>query len=224
MQLGGDMLRIDRDRKALVRLKKSALAEADHWERDLQAMIFLAPDAFCEEIGEKLQLVGQEVRPSESVADRIDILALDEAGNSVIVELKRGQHKLQLLQAVSYAGMVSRWTPDRFVEMRASQLSISKEEANSIEEHTGSEVSAVNQAQRIILIAEDFDPALLVASEWLHESYGVDIRCYRIELSRDEAGSDYLTCGCIYPPMEIADLTRGGSEIRPGRAITAWAN
>jgi hypothetical protein len=29
------MLRIDKDEKKLVRLKKSALAEADHWEREL---------------------------------------------------------------------------------------------------------------------------------------------------------------------------------------------
>lgn len=220
------MLRIDRSGKKLVRLQKSALAEADHWERELQAMIIAAPDSFCEEIGESLWLIGQEVRPSEAVPDRIDILAVDEAANSVIIELKRGTHKLQLLQAVSYAGMVSRWSPDRFVETLAANFSTSNDDARSeIEEHTGSEVSSINQAQaqRIILIAEDFDPALLVAAEWLHESFGVDIRCYRIQLSREENGDDYLTCTCIYPPIEIATLTRG-SDSRPGRTATAWGS
>jgi RecB family endonuclease NucS len=89
-----DMLRIDKNGKKLIRLQKSALAEADHWERELQAMILAAPDSFCEEIGESLWLIGQEVRPSEAVPDRIDILAIDEAANSVIIELKRGTHNL----------------------------------------------------------------------------------------------------------------------------------
>jgi hypothetical protein len=218
------VLRIDKNGKKLVRLQKSALAEADHWERELQAMIMAAPDSFCEEIGERLWLIGQEVRPSEAVPDRIDILAIDETANSVIIELKRGTHKLQLLQAVSYAGMVSRWSSDRFVETLAANFSVSIDDARSeIEEHTGSEVSSINQSQRIILIAEDFDPALLVAAEWLHESFGVDIRCYRIQLSREENGDDYLTCTCIYPPIEIATLTRG-SDSRPGRTASLWAS
>src|SRR5438874_869964 len=104
-----DVLRIDKNEKKLVRLTKSALAEADHWERQLQAMICAAPDSFCEEIGESLWVIGQEVRPSEAIPDSIDILAVDEAGSAVVIELKRGTHKLQLLQAVSYAGLVSRW-------------------------------------------------------------------------------------------------------------------
>jgi hypothetical protein len=218
------MLRIDKQGKTLVPLKRSALVDADHWERELQAMIIAAPDAFCEEIGESLWLIGQEVRPSEAVPDRIDILAVDESGNSVVIELKRGTHKLQLLQAVSYAGMVSRWSPDQFVQTLASNFSVSNEDAVAeIEQHTGADISSINQAQRLILIAEDFDPALLIATEWLHESYGMDVRCYRLLLSREESGNEYLTCTCIYPPIEIATLTRG-TERRSGRATTDWAS
>src|SRR5580692_10011037 len=114
------MLRIDKNDKKLVRLAESALAGAHHWERELQSMICAAPTAFCEEMGESLWVIGQEVRPSDAVQDRIDILALDEAGDAVVIELKRGSHKMQLLQAVSYAGMISRWPADRFVETLAA--------------------------------------------------------------------------------------------------------
>lgn len=217
------MLRIDKNEKKLVRLKKSALAEADHWERHLQEMICADPDSFCEEIGENLWVIGQEVRPSDAVSDRIDILAVDEAGSAVVIELKRGTHKLQLLQAVSYAGMVSHWSADRFIETLAENYSQSSDDARTaIEDHTGSEISSINQAQRILLIAEDFDPALLVATEWLNESFGVDIRCYRLQLSQENE-NDYLTCTCIYPPIEIATLTRG-SDNKPGQTATAWAS
>jgi hypothetical protein len=218
-----EMLRIDKNEKKLVRLTKSALAEAEHWERHLQAMIFAEPDAFCEEIGESLWLIGQEVRPSDAVSDRIDILAIDEDGSAVVMELKRGSHKLQLLQAVSYAGMVSRWTAERFIETLAVNYKESNDDARTaIEEHTGSEISAINKTQRILLIAEDFDPALLISAEWLHENYGVDIRCYRLQLSQ-ENNNEYLTCTCIYPPIEIATLTRG-SDKKSGQAGTVWVS
>ena len=145
------MLRIDKNDKKLIRLTKSGLTEADHWERELQDMICKAPDTFCEELGESLWVIGQEVKPSEAVPDRIDILAIDELGSAVVIELKRGTHKLQLLQALSYAGMVSRWPADRFISTLAEKYRQSVDDARSeIEEHTGSDSSSINHAQRIL--------------------------------------------------------------------------
>jgi hypothetical protein len=184
-------------------------------------MICASPGSFCEEIGEKLLVIGQEVRPSDFVSDRIDILALDEAGSAVVIELKRGTHKLQLLQALSYAGMISRWKVDQFIDRLAANDSQSNEDARAaIEEHTGGPGASINEEQRILLIAEGFDPALLLATEWLHENFSVDIGCYRLQLSQ-ENGIDYLTCARIYPPLEIATLTRGSAN-KLGQTPTAW--
>src|SRR5262249_53315460 len=159
---------------------------------------------------ERLCFIGQEVRPSEIIRDSIDILAIDEEGRAVVVELKRGSHKLQLLQAVSYAGMIARWSADDFIKTLATTFpQLTADDARiAIEDHIGSDISSINHAQRILLIAEEFDPALLIGTEWLHEKYDVDVRCYRLQLSH-EAGTDYLTCTCIYPPIEIATLARG---------------
>jgi RecB family endonuclease NucS len=92
------VLRIDKSGKKLTLLSKSALADANHWERQLQSMICANPDAFCAELDERLRIVGQEIRPSESIADRIDILAIDDSGAAVVIELKRGTHMLDALE------------------------------------------------------------------------------------------------------------------------------
>jgi hypothetical protein len=74
---------------------------------DLQHMIRQSPDAFFQELGEDLKLVGEEIKPADFVDDRIDLLAIDKLGRSAILELKRGTHKLHLLQAIAYAGVYS---------------------------------------------------------------------------------------------------------------------
>ena len=92
----------------------------------------------------------------------------------------------------------------------------------AIEDHIGSDISSINKAQRILLIAEDFDPALLIAVEWLHENHDLDVRCYRLQLSQENE-NDYLTCTCIYPPIEIATLTRGSGSTS-SQATPAWTD
>src|SRR5688572_1087984 len=98
------MLRVDRNQFSLSRLQQRTLADVGLYERqDLQRMIVASPKVFFEELGENLLLLAQEVRPADEVDDRIDLLALDEDGTVVVIELKRGNHKLHLLQALSYA-------------------------------------------------------------------------------------------------------------------------
>jgi hypothetical protein len=86
---GWVMLRIDRAKRTMLRLEPKPLVTAGILERgDLQQMIHNAPAEFFAELGEKLLPLGQEIRPSEVVDDRIDFLALDTDGALVIIELK----------------------------------------------------------------------------------------------------------------------------------------
>jgi RecB family endonuclease NucS len=90
------MLRIDRAKRTMSRLGSTPLAAAGILERnDLQQMIRNTPAEFFAELGKQLLPLGEEIRPSEVVDDRIDLLALDTDGTAVIIELKRGAHKLR---------------------------------------------------------------------------------------------------------------------------------
>jgi hypothetical protein len=204
------MLRVDRTKKSLALLEKRSLRDAGIWERrDLQQMIRNAPAAFCDEMGESMRFVGEEVAPSDEVQDRIDLLAIDGDGDAVILEIKRDSHKLHLLQALSYAAMVAQWPPKRFVDElakyngRGQTVEQAREELEEalLEE----DLDAANRSQRIILLAEDFHFEVLVTAKWLTERHDIDIRCYRLALAT-HGNEEFLTCTRVYPPPELTEI------------------
>lgn len=78
----GAMLKIHRKAKSLLMRdltpKDGALTEPG----DGQKMIRCSPEAFFTEMGETLLLAGEEVRPADFLADRIDLLAIDQNGGA----------------------------------------------------------------------------------------------------------------------------------------------
>ena len=102
------MLKLDRDKQTFSLLDTPTLADVSITERyDLQEFISNSAGEFFKEIGQELFLLGKEVEPSKNVQDRIDLLAVDKEGTCVVIELKRGNHKLHMLQAISYTAMLS---------------------------------------------------------------------------------------------------------------------
>lgn len=210
------MLRIDRKDKSLKLLSSSSLIEAGLKERvDIQEMINNFPEPFFTEMGESLFLLGKEVCPTDFVADRIDLLAIDPQGNSVVIEIKRGPNKLHLLQGLTYASMIAKWDSARLIEECSQQCSQTIEEVEErIEGFLDVELDNLNESQRVILLADAFDYEVLVAAEWLNERYEVDIKCYRLSLSI-EGENEFLTCTCIYPAPELtahAERRKGPSR------------
>jgi len=183
-----------------VSLGDLGLKEREH----LQECICNSSEAFFGELEEDLLILGTEVTPSDVVGDRIDILALDPDGTSVIIELKRGTNKWQLSQALTYAAMISKWgVADEFL----GRTTTAKREA--INSFIRVETAELNRSQRVIMVAEAYDYEVLVTAQWLNEAYDVDIACYQIALARD--GNDdalYVSCTQIYPPQELSELAR----------------
>lgn len=214
------MLKVDRNNRTLGPIPGSNLAGARLLERaDLQECIYNSSNEFFAEIGERVVVIGKEIRPSQTVQDRIDLLGVDFEGTSVIVELKRGSDKLQMLQAISYAGMISRWASQDFRDL------LSEESWAQLEDSLDVDIEELNRRQRILLVAEKYDYALLAGAEWLSEQHSVDIRCASVSLAMDAGtGAEYLICTSIFPPPALAEQAAARKGSGRGSRPIKWSD
>ncbi len=123
--------------------------------------------------GEPLIKLGTQVRLAGK--KRADIIALDKKGNSVIIELKQGTGKLGVdTQALQYLADMSRYRGRNFLKKFPNITE------DTVSGFCGSDavIEELNTQTRIILLAQDFDPALYSMGEWL-SSKGVAFRCIR---------------------------------------------
>src|SRR5215218_8308878 len=87
-------------------------------EENLENWIALDPSL----LGEPLLVIGRQVLISDT-KDRLDLLALDPQGASVIIELKRGHLKDPVdVQALRYASYISKWRFEDFENTARNHL------------------------------------------------------------------------------------------------------
>lgn len=154
-------------------------AYSSHWRpKELELERYLLPRSDEEPLlresvfREPLFLLSRQVRTRDS--KRADILALDQAGSAVIIELKRHHGSLGVdTQALQYLADFSAYRG-------RDLLRLSKEESLSekIQGFLGDDfrLEDLNRRSRVILVARTFDPALFSMGEWLAKS-GVAFRC-----------------------------------------------
>jgi hypothetical protein len=154
-----------------------------------------------------LLLLGHQVRTRPG--KRSDIYALDQAGNVVIIELKRDTGKLGVeTQALQYLADVSAFKGKALI----SRFSDKEEQIKSF---LGGSVSIdeLNHQSRIILVARAFDRSVYAIGEWL-ASVGVPFRC--IQYTPTEiAGSRLVTFSVAFDrsreplyPLTFGSLSR----------------
>jgi hypothetical protein len=180
------LFRLEAD--ALIEQSPATFRDLHLYERgDIQRLLRAQPDA----LGESLLIISEEFGDWEDSRRRIDLLALDEAGNLVVIELKRTEDGGHMeLQAIRYAAMVSSMTFDEVVHalaahrLRLSEGDGSLEEARAaIADFLGTEGEgiALSTDVRIILVSADFGREITTAVLWLNRFEGMDIRCVRLK-------------------------------------------
>ena len=110
------LFRIDIAAKQANKVAEASFAELKVLERyDLQQWILSTPEL----LGESLLVITTECDRFDRTSERLDVLALDEDGKLVIVELKRTAVATAAdLQALRYAAYCSTWTLDDVIAER----------------------------------------------------------------------------------------------------------
>ena len=162
--------------------KKSLKSVQSSWspkELDIEKYIITRDDSgaqvLAEEVfGEPLLLISNQVRTRNK--KRADILALDRAGNGVVIELKRDKGQLGVeTQALQYLADFSSYTGENFLKK------FSKKDHPTQDDILGfvgdnAEKENLNRNSRVILMARSFDSSLFSMGEWL-SGKGVSFRC-----------------------------------------------
>lgn len=171
--------------------------------------------------GENLLVVGQQSRNIEG--GRADLVAIDSAGNMVLIELKRdvgdivGQREPFEFQAIRYAASYATLKTTQelvqnlyapYIERHQEEFELSMLSATELAIRRLNEFLATNNAtqdfnrrQRIVLIASSYDPQTLSACAWLAKN-GIDIRCIEVRPLRHNQQL-FFDIDHIIPPRAV---------------------
>lgn len=174
----------------------------------LQEWIAHHPDVF----GEKLLVIQKEFAEFQDTRERLDLLALDLAGNLVIIENKLDDTGRDVVwQALKYASYCSTLTRDQIVGIYQSYLDRheSGDARQRIEAFFESDLEDIrlNQplSQRLFLTAGNFRKEVTSTALWL-SSFGIAVQCYLVSLYGEE-GDCLLGISRILPPPSAEEYT-----------------
>ncbi|MYB42591.1 MAG: DUF91 domain-containing protein [Chloroflexi bacterium] len=177
------LYRIDEADGSLSPIPETSLSGEGMSERDdLQRWLRDHPDA----LGDGLFVLAEEYGEWAGSSRRIDLLALDQDGRLVVIELKRDEGAFMDLQAIRYAAMVAHMTLDRAVAAHERHLQARGIEGDARERilgHLGAgegkEPEIESAKPQIVLAARDFSQELTTSVLWLNDA-GLDISCVRL--------------------------------------------
>ena len=178
---------------------------------------------------EKLLIIGKEFSGFDRTNERVDLIAVDETGKLVVIELKRDDTGADVhWQAIKYTGYLHRATSESIVRMTATYWKESEEQAGfRLLKHLGADdLGSLNHDQRIIIASHRFAPEVTSAALWLNEKSLEDdlFTCVKLTPYQDtETGALYIQASTIIPVPGIDEgcLVGVGQSAQPENGQTS---
>lgn len=202
------LFQVDPQSKQAQQMLPSSYASLGVMERyDLQEWILGTPEI----LGEPLLIISTEYDRFDKTSERLDLLAIDEAGKLVVIELKRNAAGTTAdLQALRYAAYCSTLTVDDLATERSAF--IQRRQGTTVPDATSRQElftfapdldgNGLDSRPRIILGAEDFSPEITATVLWLRD-FGIDISCVR--LTPYKVGNQILLNSSVLIPLPEAE-------------------
>ncbi len=171
-------------------------------------------------LGESLLLVGRQVRTA--YGGIIDLLAIDNEGRCVVIELKRGKTPRDIVaQTLDYVSWVAELKDEEVREMVSRRTG--KAFAEAYKERFGirNPPAELNTDQRMLIVATDADEATGRIVNHLTRRYGVDINI--VALSYYLVGDkELLARTWIVDPAELEDRVESRPSELTSDAERVW--
>lgn len=175
---------INRDRNEAVSLSKKTFQELNFKERQhLQEWICKNTDI----LGERLLIIQKEFSGFDDTRERLDLLAIDEEGNLVIIENKLDDSGRDVVwQSLKYASYCSGLTKNDIRMIFQDYLDVQQDggiaenilcEFLQVEDFSEAELNYDDQ--RIIMIAANFRKEVTSTALWLLE-HNIKIKCIKV--------------------------------------------
>ncbi|HQO03944.1 MAG TPA: hypothetical protein PLI62_16930 [Spirochaetota bacterium] len=217
-----NLYRIITDNKTLKSIKEIEFSDFNFKERyDIQEWVESNPNI----LGENLLIISKDLSFFNDTKERPDLIAIDENGNIVIIELKRDDSGLSLeWQAIKYASYLSKFTVNDIFNLYEKYLTkYNKDNENEVtlpvikqrilEFIDEESFDDINKKQRLILVSHRFAKEVTSAVNWLIEKYLMDIKCVQlIPFFDKDKDSYYIQSNTILPVPGIEDLLITASE------------
>ncbi|MCX6554958.1 MAG: endonuclease NucS [Candidatus Aminicenantes bacterium] len=155
---------------------------------DLEPWLASNPEIISKEI----VIIGRQIATKTGI---IDLLGLDSAGNTIIIEIKRDELPREALaQAIDYASVVASWTVEHLGEICSKHTKKSLEDVfkNSFPD-ADLEAINLNSTQRIFLVGFSIESSLERMIEWLSDTYSVNINAIVLSYIKTKSGDELLT-------------------------------
>ena len=161
-------------------------------------------------LGLDLLIIGRQVRTSSG--GRIDLLAIDEQGDLVILELKRDRTPREVIaQALDYASWVDRLLPPQIAELSLEYLKKPLVDAFS-ETFETPLPEVVNNDHRIVIVASELDDSSERIVQYLANRRSMNINVVFFSCFR-QGKNELVGRAWLQDPEEIEERSERGKQL-----------
>lgn len=206
--------------------------------RDLEAWLAsLGPET--QVFDRRILWISRQDRTTDE--QRSDLIGIANDGDLVIGELKRGElNESAIMQALSYAAVYSGKTPDELANIYVAHSSKATEsrslvgtvatfeeaqaKISELVEARSDEPQTVNDAQTILLVAEEFSAAALKTCDYLNRTLTggglLIIECWRYRIYKDSESKLLFGLDKMLPRLELSEeIETSREKAREGKYL-----
>jgi len=171
-------------------------------EADLEVLLENNPEYFFE--GSKVLIIGRQV--TTNLNTFIDLLGIDKAGNTVVIELKRGKTPRETIaQLLEYASFVENLDYSQLNEIYQDYSG----EESSLEyyhqqyfQNESDEKVSFNKSVRLIIVAQEISKEIKQTALFLRKK-GIDIYCMEFKYFETQAGEKIISSDFVVGEEEF---------------------